>query len=291
MKYNHLANSYRRLQAERAERLQAQLATNCKGALASQAEIGAIDKSLVLSDARRLNAAILTLDISGFSNRRSISLLEQTMTLINVNLFLTQMAYTIADYGGSIEKIAGDGLMAYFEERVELSAVQRAVSCALAMDAVNREIISPLVESEGISPLFFRAAIDYGTVTLARVGGISGLSSWLAIGNVANFAVKMLDLIKAGDTALGASAWLCLSERWRQNWAECVGIRTGWVFASTMSPYPIYLHVPAREGGQESPILDALAPPDISLGPSLPALDNVVDQQPVFVGTSGEGYT
>ena len=62
-----------------------------------------------------MNATIKFTDISGFSLRNSISTEEQEMMLRVLNLYFTEMIRIVNDYGGSVEKNTGDGLMAYFE--------------------------------------------------------------------------------------------------------------------------------------------------------------------------------
>src|SRR5262245_32205112 len=73
------------------------------------------EEDLVIGTGRRVEVAVLFLDISGFSQRLSNTSEEQGLLLKGLNLFFTEMVRTVEDYGGTVEKNTGDGLMAYFE--------------------------------------------------------------------------------------------------------------------------------------------------------------------------------
>ena len=53
--------------------------------------------------------AVLFLDISGFSVRKSETVEEQGMILKILNLFFTEMIRIAEEYGGTVEKNTGDG--------------------------------------------------------------------------------------------------------------------------------------------------------------------------------------
>lgn len=89
--------------------------------------------------------AVLFLDISGFSKRPSETEEEQGMLLRVLNLFFTEMIKIAEEYGGTVEKNTGDGLMAYFEDGAgnpPERGAKRAVACALTMMAANEHLKS-----------------------------------------------------------------------------------------------------------------------------------------------------
>ncbi|MBI3038010.1 adenylate/guanylate cyclase domain-containing protein [bacterium] len=74
------------------------------------------EQALSIGLGRRLKMAVLFLDISGFSARPSEDLGEQDTLLRILNLFFSEMVRIAEDFGGTVEKNTGDGLMAYFED-------------------------------------------------------------------------------------------------------------------------------------------------------------------------------
>jgi adenylate cyclase len=153
------------------------------------------NEDLVLGDARRLPMAVMFLDISGFSQRPSDDEAEQALLARVLNLFFTEMIRIAEDYGGTVEKNTGDGLMAYFEDaggQPPEGGVKRAVSCALTMFEAGTYLINPVLISAGVTELQFRIAIDYGQVTIARLGAARRFNAVVAIGSPANVAAKML---------------------------------------------------------------------------------------------------
>ena len=113
------------------------------------------------------------------------------MMLRILNLFFTEMIRVVEDYGGAVEKNTGDWLMAYFEDRAAIdpgtNSVKRALACVLTMDATNEMLVAPVLRATGVPTLRFRTTIDYGPVTIARIGAPRRFNANVAIGNTANF--------------------------------------------------------------------------------------------------------
>lgn len=243
MNYDCLEKSYWEAQIQRVEHLRSKITAR---AVIPTGRAIPDDTDLSIGEGRRLWLTILFIDISRFSQRRSITADEQELMLRILNLFVTEMIRIIEDYGGNVEKNTGDGLMAYFENLPDsdpgMNSTKRAVACALTMSAANDYLISPILRATGVSPLEFRATMDYGQVTIARIGAAQRFNANVAIGNTANFAAQMLGRIKPRDIALGASAWARLPDLWRTPWTELSPVNTGWVYGDTTVPYPLYLY-------------------------------------------------
>lgn len=77
-----------------------------------------------LSQGQRILAAIMITDAVSFSKRMSV---DEALTLKLIDRDLTLIAETCSDYGGTVLKSTGDGLLIYFVSAVE------AVSCGLAI--------------------------------------------------------------------------------------------------------------------------------------------------------------
>ena len=111
--------------------------------------------------------------MTSFSSRRSETEEEQELLLRILNLFFTEMIKIAEDYGGTMEKNTGDGLMAYFEDgggEPREGGAKRAVACSLTMMAANEHLIKPILLATPVPELQFRISIDYGNVTVARLG-------------------------------------------------------------------------------------------------------------------------
>ena len=240
MNYGALKGTYWAEQATRVERLRQRIVTR------SEAAPGTVipdDEDLVIGTGRRLNATVIFLDISNFSQRPSATAQEQELMLRVLNLFFTEMVRVVEDYGGHVEKNTGDGLMAYFtnDQGSGTGSTQRAVACAITMDAINKQLISPIMCATGLDPIHYRTSMDTGVVTIARIGAPRRFNANVAIGNVANFAANMLRFIGPGDISLGANAQMSLPEDWKQ-WTERSAVATGWTHGDSPKPYPIYLY-------------------------------------------------
>ena len=163
-----------------------------------------------------------------------------------LNLFFTEMIRLVEDYGGAVEKNTGDGLMAYFENRAAAdpgtNSVKRALACALTMDATNQILIAPVLRATGVPIIQFRTTIDYGPVTIARIGAPQRFNANVAIGNTANFTSRMLNLISADQIAVGANAYARVPQSWRTAWCELAPVSTGWTYTGGSVPYPLYLY-------------------------------------------------
>lgn len=243
MNYDGLEGSYWRSQVERIEKLRTKIATR---ASSPTGRVIPDDTDLAIGAGRRLSLTVMFIDISHFSSRQSITADEQELMLRVLNLFFTEMIHIVEDYGGYVEKNTGDGLMAYFEDQpgdgIGGNSTKRAVACALTMVAANEQLISPVLRATGVSPIEFRATLDHGSITIARIGAPQRFNANVAIGNTANFAARMLGLINPGDIALGAMARDRLPPLWQANWIQFSPISTGWFYAGTQTPYPLYLY-------------------------------------------------
>jgi class 3 adenylate cyclase len=197
---------------------------------------------LAIGQGRRLPMAVLFLDISGFSKRLSETEEEQGMILKILNLFFTEMIRIAEEYGGTVEKNTGDGLMAYFEDgggNPAEAGSKRAVACALTMMAANYHLIKPILEATPVPEIQFRVSIDYGTVTVARLGAPKRFNANVAIGAAANFACKMLSFAEPGDIVIGATVRNLLPDTWHQ-FAKPMDVTTGWSYLKTGLPYILY---------------------------------------------------
>lgn len=239
MDYDGLSYSYWRDQAQRVESLRVSINKR------SHVQTGRVvpgNDDIVIGSGRRLSLAVLFLDISAFSTRRSFTEEEQAINLRILSLFFSEMIKIAEDYGGVVEKNTGDGLFAYFEDSPmpSVPASQKAVAATLTMFAANDYLIRPILRNSSIAPLGFRVSIDYGPVTVAKLGAPKRFNSLVAIGATANFASKMLDNAQADELVLGERAKLQLPATWQTNYTELAMGDSGWVYVVSGRPYSLY---------------------------------------------------
>lgn len=242
MDFNSLRKSYWNSQIDRVERVRRQIAERL-GVKSGRTVPELPD--LALGTGRRLSAAIMFLDISGFSNRPSETEEEQVSQLAALNLFFSEMIKIAEDYGGTVEKNTGDGLMAYFEDGTSdppENGSHRSVACALTMFAAAELLINPILLRSGIEQIRFRICIDYGKVTIAKLGSPRRFNAIVAIGTTANLASKMLSAAKPGELLLGENVKKSLPLDWQTSWVTLHTFNTGWVYRATGLPYSYYLY-------------------------------------------------
>ena len=239
MNHDWLSREYWDLQQRRVEDLRAKI--SARPAVAS-GRVVPDDDGLTIGAGRRLPMAVMFLDISGFSQRPSETVDEQDMLLRVLNLFFSEMIKIAEEYGGTVEKNTGDGLMAYFEDNAgdpPEAGSKRAVACALTMMAANNYLIRPILVATLIPDIQYRISIDYGMVTVARLGAARRFNANVAIGATANFASKMLSKAAPGELVLGASAHAQLPESWKRL-TQLATTDTGWSYVLSGAPYPLY---------------------------------------------------
>lgn len=239
MNYDGLPTSYWESQIERIMIVRDRIAG------AHTVQVGRVmpsEDDLAIGTGKRLSMAVLFLDISDFSQRTSETEEQQGSILKVLNLFFTEMIKIAEEYGGTVEKNTGDGLMAYFEDgggTPPVGGAKRALACALTMMAANDFLIRPILEATPLPEIKFRVSIDYGNITVARLGAARRFNANVAIGATANFACKMLRHAAPGEIVLGATVLLHIPHDWLQ-FTELMDVSTGWSYLSSRIPYRLY---------------------------------------------------
>lgn len=240
MNYDGVQDSYWRSQIDRVEELRKKISARPKP---GEGRVVPDDDALSIGDGKRLSMAVMFIDICGFSSRPMETLEEQDLTLRVLNLFFTEMIRIAEEYGGNVEKNTGDGLLIYFNDGEGTpgeKGPKRAVAAALTMMAANEHLINPILRATPTKEIAFRISIDYGSVTIARLGSARRFNSNAAIGATTNFASKMLRHANAGDIVLGESARNQLPSDWQTNWTELLPITTGWNYRVSGKTYSLY---------------------------------------------------
>ena len=190
-----------------------------------------------------MNMAVMFLDICGFSNRPSENQNEQEEVLASLNLFFSEMIKIAEDYKGQVEKNTGDGLMAYFEDGgldPPENGTHRAIACSLTMMAACEYLINSILTNSGKPTIEFRICIDYGAVTIAKLGAPRRFNSIVAIGTSANIASKMLAHAERGDILIGDAARKQLPSEWQSRFTKLKTVNSGWYYRQSKLPYCFY---------------------------------------------------
>jgi adenylate cyclase len=112
----------------------------------------------------------------------------------------------VTEHGGSIDKFAGDAVMAVFgAPRPEPDHAVRAVRCAVAMQARQSELNEEAIE-QGLRPLHVGIGVNTGVVVAGTVGG-GGRLEYTVLGDAVNVAQRLQSNAAAGEVLItGATA-------------------------------------------------------------------------------------
>jgi class 3 adenylate cyclase len=158
--------------------------------------------SIQIGSAKRMDAAILFLDLVNFTSITSRLSNESTLNILN--LILPTTIHIVKEWKGEIEKNTGDGIMAILgteTKRREIIAMD-AVECALTIRYLMINDIQPALSNLGLPPMQFRIGVDMDEVLIARIG-IPNNSFLSAIGDAANRAAKLQGRAQVNGICIG----------------------------------------------------------------------------------------
>ncbi|MBF0441925.1 MAG: response regulator, partial [Oligoflexales bacterium] len=145
----------------------------------------------ILDDKPKLmEVTILFSDLSGFTERSEEVGAHLISTILNT--YFDRMTRIIFEYGGTIDKFLGDGIMVIFgapEESSSAVQVEKAINCALAMQSALRELNSDW-EKMDIKEFSMRIGIHKGSGIVGSFGG-EMRSEYTVIGPVVNMASRI----------------------------------------------------------------------------------------------------
>ena len=197
-----------------------------------------VEDQVTIGSGRQMEVSVLFLDICGYSNWFNDSYDAQKFVLAVMNIFMAEMMNIVRDRKGEFEKNTGDGLMAYFgcESNDPKECDQHALEAALTMHYFNDHLLTPYLIKNGYEGLKFRIGIDYGKVTIGRVGIPGGMNSFVAIGTTANIACKLLNIAGPGEIVVGQHVKNNLPIGWHQ-FCQSFPQNTGFIYILNNLPY------------------------------------------------------
>jgi adenylate cyclase len=163
--------------------------------------LAGVGASMELQD--ELEATVLFSDIRGFSTLAEQLPARQLAAILAKHL--AAMAEVVLSHGGTIDKFAGDAVMALFGAPDPVpDHAERALRCALAMQARQQELNWD-ASSGGLAPLEMGIGVNTGTVIAGTVGG-GGRLEYTVVGDAVNVAQRLQAEAGGGQILTSASA-------------------------------------------------------------------------------------
>ncbi len=193
------ANLYRRFVVEADERLVRQVFGRFVAPDILEQLIA--DPTKMHLQGQRVELSILFSDIAGYTSlSNTIAEDELIRTLRD---YLNPMSECILKNGGTLDKIMGDGIMAFFGDPThQPDHAIRAVRCARDMH-VQLEKLNERLAAEGRSTLNIRIGIATGTVYSGNFGSAERIE-YTVIGPAVNLAARLESKARPGTTLVSA---------------------------------------------------------------------------------------
>jgi class 3 adenylate cyclase len=152
---------------------------------------------------QRKVVSVVFADLRGFTSFSDSAEPEEVMATLAE--YHAVMGRRIAEYGGTLERFAGDGFMVFFNDPVDQpDHARRAARMALAMRADMTELRRRW-ERKGYR-IDLGIGIDSGYATCGFVG-YEGRRDYGVIGNVSNLAARLSDAAAPGEILISARAF------------------------------------------------------------------------------------
>jgi len=173
---------------------------------------GSQDTQEDLMEPKEVQATILFTDIAGFTPLAERMHPRDVTRLLNQHF--SQMTDIIFEFGGTLDKYIGDGLMAVFGAPVEESDdAERAVRAALKM----REDFLKMRESEDQSVIFdMRLGINSGHVVAGNIGSPRRMD-YTVIGDPVNIASRLEAAAEANQILMGEETFKLVKGKFKIN--------------------------------------------------------------------------
>jgi adenylate cyclase len=149
-----------------------------------------------------LEATILFSDIRGFSTMAETMSPREVVDLLSRHL--AAMAEVVLDHGGTLDKFAGDAVMAVFGAPDPLpDHAERALRCALAMQFRQRAL-NEETAAAGVAPVDMGIGVNTGMVIAGTLGG-GGRLEYTVVGDAVNIAQRLQAVAEGGEVLASAA--------------------------------------------------------------------------------------
>jgi len=151
------------------------------------AELALVAGGEALLESHRQDVTVVFCDLRGFTALAEAATAEELMRVLSE--FHEVLGRTVFDFGGTIERFAGDAIMVFFNDPLPCpDAAARALRMSLAMQKRVRPLINAW-RARG-HELELGIGIAAGLATLGQVG-FAGRVDYAAIGRVTNLASRL----------------------------------------------------------------------------------------------------
>ena len=200
---------------------------------------------------------------------------------------LATLAQAVTDFGGHVDKLTGDGLMAVFgAPTAHEDDAERAVRAAARMQTAVRRVVAE--ESGGGRRLGLRVGLNTGVV----LAGIQAHLSYTVVGDTVNTASRLSDA--AGVGAVFAGRDTALATMHIASWRSLPPLR----LKGKREPVPAYELVGLRSAaanrlglGDEAPMVGRDAELGLLMGRVLEVADRSSPRAVLITGDAGVGKT
>jgi len=156
-------------------------------------------------EGERKQVTVMFCDMRGFTPL-SEKLSHEEMYSIMDEVFEI-LIHRVIDYGGTVNKMTGDGIMALFGAPIALEdAPQRAIRSALSIQREMTKFSNRLKSESGIGPVKMRIGIHTGPVVVGTLGNDLRVD-FTAVGDTVNLASRMQELAEPGTTYVTEEAF------------------------------------------------------------------------------------
>jgi adenylate cyclase len=191
----------------------------------------------------RRHLAILFADIVSFTKRAEKTTPEDLLALLNT--YMTSMIDVIFNTGGVVDKLMGDGIMAFWGAPNDLENPSRsAIDCALKM-LQNLHVLQ--TTDPRFADLDIGIGISTGDVVVGNLGGENRFD-YSVIGDTVNFASRLEGLTRHFKVHL-----LVSRETYTEAGAGYIGRELGLVKVKGKQLYVPIVHVAGRENDSVDP--------------------------------------
>jgi adenylate cyclase len=189
-----VANARLRRKIEEEAAMRAELSRFLSPALVEKAVRNELDLG---TTGDKVQCTILFSDIRGFTSISDGAAPEQVVSMLNE--YFDAMVEVVFQYGGTLDKFLGDGLMAVWGTPVQAGDdAVRAVRAALDMRAALQQIVNAARVARGEAAL----AVGYGIATGRVVAGAMGArrrQDFTVIGDTVNLSSRLCSQARAGQ--------------------------------------------------------------------------------------------
>ncbi len=159
-----------------------------------------------------VEATILFSDIRGFSGLAEFMSAWEVAEMVARHL--SAMVEVVQAHGGTVEKFAGDAVMAVFGAiEAEPDHAGRAVRCAMAMQARQAELNRD-GELKGVHSLRLGIGVNTGVVIAGTVGGAARME-FTVLGDAVNVAQRLQSVAEPGEVLISAATVQCAEPSFR----------------------------------------------------------------------------